>query len=117
MTILVETITPPEQGRLDININLSADIHTTSVLARRNVSTYVTHYIADLLHGDTPNLVWREQGVFWRVPVVLSSPSKGRIGVVGSIDVDVQTGDLLITDELIRTIEVEAERLATNAAL
>jgi hypothetical protein len=117
MTLLIETITPPEHGRLDVDLKLSADIQITSDTARRRVSLFVTQHIADLLHGDTPDLVWREQGAFWRVPVILSAPSKGRIGVAGTIDVDVQTGELIVTDELLANIEVESSRLATNAAL
>jgi hypothetical protein len=62
-------------------------------------------------------LVWSAQGVVWRVPVLLSAPSKGRIGVTGSLDVDVQTGELIVNDQLVNTIETEANRLAINAAL
>ncbi len=117
MTVVVETITPPDLGRIVIEVELSADIQITPTIARRRVNTYVSQEIADLLHGDTPTLIWREQGAFWRVPVVLSSASKGRIGVVGVLDIDVQTGDLIITDEIVQNIEMEAERLAVNAAL
>lgn len=117
MTLVVETITPPEMGQVDIELKLSANIQISAANARRIVSRYVTHHIGDLLHGDMPNLVWSEQGVVWRVPVSLSAPSKGRIGTVGSLDVDVQTGELLVNDSLIDTIETEANRLAINAAL
>lgn len=117
MTLVVETITPPEMGQVDIELKLSANIQISAATARRIVSCYVTHHVGDLLHGDVPNLVWSEQGVVWRVPVVLSAPSKGRIGAVGALDVDVQTGELIVSDNLIHTIETEANRLAINAAL
>ena len=117
MTLLVETITLPENGKIEIKVEFSADIHTSLVEARRLVSRYVTRHIADLLHGETPTLVWRGDGAFWRVPIALSAPSKGRIGKVGQIDVNVQTGKLEISAELIEQIEEEAERLAINAAL
>ncbi|MDM8528386.1 hypothetical protein QUF58_09270 [Anaerolineales bacterium HSG24] len=117
MTILLETIRPPESGLLDINIKLTASIKIPPLEARRQVSIFVTHNIADLLHGDIPNLVWREEGVYWRVPVILSSPSKGRIGLIGTIDVDVETGKLLITNTNIGKIEQEAQRLAEYVSL
>jgi len=117
MTVLLETIKPPESGLLDIEIKLTVNIRITPTIARHRVSLFVTHYIADLLHGETPNLVWREKGVYWRVPIALSSPSKGRIGTVGTIDVDVETGELVITDIIVSKIEVEAQRLAENASL
>lgn len=117
MTVMLETITPPESGPLDIEIKLSANIQVTSEAARRQVSVFVGNHIADLLHGDTPDLVLRESGVFWRVPVVLSSRSMGRIGPVGQIDVNVETGDLNITEQTIPEIEDRAHRFAASTAL
>ncbi len=117
MTVMLETITPPESGPLDIEIKLTANIQVTSETARRRVSVFVGNEIADLLHGGPPDLVWGENGVFWRVPVVLSSRSLGRIGQVGVIDVDVETGDLAITDEVITEIEHHAQRFATGTSL
>ncbi|MDM8521372.1 hypothetical protein QUF64_15100 [Anaerolineales bacterium HSG6] len=117
MTILLETINTPESGLLDINIQISANIQVSPLEARRQVSIFVTHYIADLLHGDIPNLVWRKEGVYWRVPVILSSPSKGRIGLIGTIDVDIETGKLLITKTHQDKIEQEAQRLAECVSL
>ena len=112
MSVLLETITPPESGLININLTLTANIKITSLVARRQVTLHVTHHIADLLHGELPHLVWRQTGVYWRVPVALSAPTKGRIGIVGSIDVDVETGKLIITEEIIHAIEKEAMRLA-----
>jgi len=116
MTVMLETIKPPESGPLNIEIKLNANIQITSEAARRQVSVYVGNHIADLLHGDTPDLVLRESGVFWRVPVVLSSRSMGRIGPVGQIDVDVETGELNTTDQIISEIEDRAQRFAISAA-
>ncbi len=95
----------------------TANIQVTPETARRRVSVFVGNHIADLLHGETPDLVLRENGIFWRVPVVLSSRSMGRIGPVGVIDVDVETGDLSITDQTISEIEAHAQRFAIGAAL
>jgi hypothetical protein len=56
-------------------------------------------------------------GTYWRVPVVLSSKSYGRIGIVGAIDVNVESGQLLLTEQTIAEIEYHAQRLAIGAAL
>jgi len=117
MTVMLETITPPESGMLDIEIKLTANIQVTSETARRQVSAFVGNQIADLLYGEMPDLVLRERGAYWRVPVVLSSRSLGRIGQVGIIDVDVETGDLNITDQTIAEIGHHAQRFAISAAL
>ena len=89
MAVTLETITPPQSGPLNIEIKLSANIQITPETARRRVGVFVGNEIADLLHGDIPDLVLREDGVYWRVPVMLSSRSMGWIGQVGAIDVDV----------------------------
>ena len=49
--------------------------------------------------GDTPTLVIAERAV-WRVPVLLTSPSRGVIGTVGSVDVDAQSGELIADETL-----------------
>ncbi|MEM7345061.1 MAG: hypothetical protein AAF485_12525 [Chloroflexota bacterium] len=117
MSVMVETITLPDSGLLDIEIKLTANIQITQVTAQRQVSVFVGNHIADLLHGEEPDLVLRENGVYWRVPVILSSRSMGRIGQVGAIDVDVETGDLNVTDQIISRIEHHAQRFAASAAL
>lgn len=117
MTLMIETVTPPESGSFQVELHLVADIAISAEAARKSVSAFVGREIADLLHGDRPDLVWQEAGVFWRVPVVLSSRSFGRIGVVGAVDVDVETGQLNLNDELLLTLSDNAQRLAAGAAL
>lgn len=117
MAITLENIDLPPHGLLDINIQKRVNIHITSHTARQQVSVFVGNHIADLLHSDVPELVLRKQGVYWRVPVVLSSRSLGRIGIVGSIDVDVQTGELTLTDSIISEIKNNAQRFAVGTAL
>jgi len=115
--VMIETIEPPVQGRMDIQVRLTANILIPADTARRRVSVFVGDRIADLLHGETPAMVVSKAGVYWRVPVVLSSRSWGRIGQVGVIDVDVETGKLRIDDEAIAEIERNAGRFAASAAL
>lgn len=117
MTLMIETVTPPNSGPFRLDLHLAADILISADAARRLVSDFVGREIADLLHGDRPDLVWQDSGVCWRVPVILSSRSFGRVGVVGAVDVDVRTGDLHLDDALILTLADNAQRLAAGAAL
>jgi len=117
MTILIETEKLPERGPLNIRLDVSTTINTTAEEARHRVSVFVGHEIADLLSGEAPDLVWQKSGAYWRVPVVLSSRSLGRIGLVGFIDVNVETGELQLTEQTIRRIEENAQRFAAGAAL
>ncbi len=117
MTILLETISLPEHGTYGLNFKQTITIQIPAIQARRKVSVFVGNHIGDLLHGDTPNLAICSYGVFWRVPVILSSATHGKIGMVGTIDVDVNTGKFMMNDRIIAEIEANAQRFATRAAL
>lgn len=117
MSITIETVTLPESGPFNLELKLATHISVKAEEARRKVSVYMGNHVADLLSGESPVLVWREGKAFWRVPVILSSRSWGRIGAVGAIDVDVQTGELQIDESQIRDIEDNAHRFATSASL
>ena len=115
--VLLETLKPPDVGPLDAYVRITANIQFPAQVARRRVSVFVGNHIADLLHGETPVLVISETGSYWRVPVVLSARSWGRIGQVGAIDVDVETGELCVNTKDIEEIKRNAERFALSAAL
>lgn len=117
MIITLENVTLPEIGPFDINVKLTGNLRLTPETARRRVSTFVGNQIADLLYGEPPDLVLRENGIFWRVPIVLACRSKGRLGIVGKIDVHVETGELNITEQIMNELEQNAERLAATATL
>lgn len=117
MTILIETENLPERGPLNIRLDVKATINMTAEEARRKVSIFAGNEIADLLSGELPDLVWQKDGAYWRVPVILSSKSLGRIGLVGFIDVNVENGELQLTEHTTRRIEENAQRFATGAAL
>ncbi len=117
MAVTIETVKPPDRGWMDVQVRLTANIQVTAETARRRVSVFVGNEIADLSHGETPAMVVSDVGVYWRVPVALSSRSWGRIGQVGAIDVDVETGKLRVDERIITEIEHNAERFAISAAL
>jgi len=48
MTVMLETITPPESGLLDIEIRLNANIQVIPDIARRRVNVFVGNQVADL---------------------------------------------------------------------
>jgi len=45
------------------------------------------------MHAELPTLVIGEQ-IVWRVPAVLTASHVGRVGEVGTVDVDVRTGEM-----------------------
>lgn len=111
MNIAVEQI--PQTGHLEVNIQLSANFNYSAEVSRRLVGRFVADEIGYLLRADMPTLVLAEK-ICWRVPIILALPHTGPIGTVGTIDVDVETGQRLITPNQILQITTHAETLATH---
>ena len=114
MSVKVESLTP-SSGQLSINIQLSATVNVTAFSARQKVTGFVADEISTNMHAGEPTLVVGER-ICWRVPVILSMPPSGDRGEVGTVDVDVETGQLQITPKLIQEIERRAEYLATRSS-
>lgn len=111
MSVAVEQL--PRTGKLQIDIQVSADVNFSSTAARRRVGRFVADEISYLMRGGEPALVVADR-IYWRVPVLLTFPGCGSVGVVGDIDVDVETGQLHVTTELIAEIQQRAAYLAAH---
>ncbi len=103
----------PHTGKLQIDIHVSADMNFSAAAARRRVGRFVADEISYLMRGGEPNLVIADR-IHWRVPVLLTFPGHGNVGSVGAIDVDVETGQLHVTPELIAEIQQRASDLAAR---
>ena len=117
MSITLETVDLPDKGLFELNFHQIVDIKVHADMARRRVTRYVGDHIGDLLYGEKPSLVLQARRAVWRVPVVVATGLSGRIGQVGAVDVDVETGEFTITDELVQEIKENAHRLVTRTPL
>jgi hypothetical protein len=116
LTSIILTDRPvPETGRLDIEINISTLVTFSAEDARRKVSSFVHREISYLMRSDPPSLVVADR-VYWRVPIILTFPSYGPLGAVGSIDVDVETGELNVSADRIAEIQRRAQDLAARSS-
>jgi len=113
MVSLVESL--PKTGRLEIDIKVTADINVSAYAARQKVDAFVLSDISYMMHTGNPTLVLAER-ICWRVPVILSLTSRGDVGEVGVIDVDVETGQMHVTPQLIAEMNARAEGLALSVA-
>lgn len=110
------TLALPQTGRLTIDIHLSVEVNVTAVMARRKVNAFLATCVGNLLLADEPVLTVAEK-IVWRVPVDLTAPPEGRIGRVGEIEVDVETGAIAIDEAQIKRIRDHANRLVTGSPL
>jgi hypothetical protein len=109
MTIILD-YNLPEKG--PVTVNLAFEIKVTAEEARRKVNRWLILDVSTQMGARTPTLVVTGQRAAWRVPVWLSFPSTGPAGMVGEVDVDIETGEMLdLSDH-----KVEIEKRATEIA-
>lgn len=92
---------------------LPPQVRVSATAARRRVSGFVLSEISYLMGGGEPALVIGERTV-WRVPVILTFPTHGPVGTVGTIDVDAETGELYTSSQLVEEITRNAETLTAR---
>jgi len=103
----------PRTGQLQLAIQVSANINYSANAARRMVGRFVADEIGYMLRTGEPTLVVGER-ICWRVPVLLAFPDSGPVGAVGTVDVNVETGQILVTPGQIAEITQHANDLAAN---
>ena len=103
----------PQTGRLEVTIQASADLNFTALAAQRKVGRFVADEVGYLLRSAPPSLIVSER-LCWRVPVTLALPEHGVVGEVGSLDVDVETGQLYVSPGHLVKITQQAEKLAAD---
>lgn len=110
----LDVLTLPQTNQVQIDIHLSAQVNISAVMARRKVNAFLATHVGNLLLASEPALTLTRR-ILWRVPVDLTSPQQGRVGRVGEIDVDVETGELFVDNQRIQVIVDNAQRLATRS--
>ncbi len=86
-------------------------LNITAFTARQKASGYVGDRISHLMGGDEPALMLSQGHLVWRVPITLTSPSQGTIGIVGVLDVDARTGSLILPPDFEEQIKAHAQAL------
>jgi hypothetical protein len=104
----------PKTGRLEVDIKVTADVNFSAVAARQKVNSFVLSEISYMMHAGTPTLVMGDH-ICWRVPVILSLTTRGDVGEVGAIEVDVESGQMSISPQLLAEIKDRAEAFATHS--
>ncbi len=114
---LSEVLPQVGAAQVDITVRVSATLNVTQVAARRKVNVFLLNEIGTGLGSDAPTLVIHNDRLCWRVPVILAPAPTGRLGQIGQIDVDAQSGEILADDQRIRDIIDHAERLVAGSSL
>jgi len=101
----------PEQAEVSFKFEISAKANITPFVAKQSIDDFLLNSVGNLLCAGNPEFFASDNGLFWKVPVNYTIPSKGTLGVVGYLLVDVSTGEIVRTIEDLEKIEKNAEML------
>ena len=113
MTIVLDSYIIPEKGMVELKVDRAFEIKVTAEEARRRVNRWLHDEVSMLMRALSPSLVVGEQ-IVWRVPASLGMPHLGQVGTVGTVDVDVTTGEMTNTSECKAELERCAKALANR---
>ena len=91
-------------------------VNITAHTARQKASGYAGSYISHLMGGGEPSLLFSQNRLIWRVPLLLTSPQQGIVGTVGSLDVDARTSQLIVPPDLAEQVKAHAQALINRTA-
>lgn len=114
-SILIPGQIVPDQGQFHLELHVSGTVNISAENARRLVGREARRRISYLLQARPPWLTVAEKHVFWRVPLVLTFPDFGSLGEAGYVDVNVESGEMTISDALVEEIRARAAKIAESA--
>jgi hypothetical protein len=117
MEVLVDdTLLSSLKGsQVDINIHVTTTMNITPFVARQKVNVALLDRVGTGLLAGEPVLMAAEDQLRWRVPVNLALPGRGRLDQVGTVDVNAQTGEVLMTPGIAEEIAHHASQLAAGS--
>jgi hypothetical protein len=117
MTAIVidpETVSSPP---ISLQVHFKATLAIDAKEARRRANRQVVTELGTGLIAQAPELVIQGKQIHWRVPIMLSLPSLGDLGQIGSVLVDARTGAIQITATARERMIRHASRLFAGATL
>jgi hypothetical protein len=102
-----------ETGTLTLQFDQQIEIRVGGQEAHRRVSNWAHLVLSSQIQAHPPQLVVTADGeAYWRVPLHLTFPALGDVGLVGHILVDVQDGQVEPDAALVTKIKQNAQALA-----
>lgn len=108
---------PIDTTNLQLDFSISTQLGIDPKQAKRRVTRHMMDKVTMFLHPDDPLLVIENsERVVWRFPIAFFMGTQGRLGVVGTVDVDAHSGQLYINSQKEREMIANVERLTQGLA-
>jgi post-segregation antitoxin (ccd killing protein) len=112
-SILLDDIDLPETGLAEIQVSRSFTIGISAEQARRAVNRWLLMEVSMSFVAETPTLALAASAV-WRVPIAYTASHVGRVGLAGTINVDVTTAKIDDSAELRECLFDKARKMASK---
>lgn len=97
-----------------VNGSFDCEVAVSPIIATRRANAYLAMNVTMMTLPGTPALVLGKKPV-WRFDVHFNYPHLGKIGVLGKIEVDAQTGQVIeLTEQEISMMQERANVIATR---
>jgi hypothetical protein len=107
----------PTASRVTVKIEVSTDVSISTFTARQKANRFLVTRAGDQLCASQPELVVGPT-LYWRVPVQYAPSRRGTLGIVGHLQIDAETGEVMIADgQTSEDLLARAEALYERAAL
>ncbi len=93
IAIMLDQYSLPEKGAAELKINRVFQINITADEAQKKVNHWLFTQVSCMMGAATPTLAVGPR-IVWRVPAILTATHLGEVGAAGTVDVDVQTGEM-----------------------
>jgi hypothetical protein len=104
MHVILDNYPIPEQGQVNIDVRFSFELNIDAIEARKAVNSWLLNEVSYMIGAGKPTLALSHQPT-WRVPAWIAFPQVSKKNIVGIVDVDVQTGQILYPNETKAKIE------------
>lgn len=107
----------PTESDLRLDFAITTELAISAKEAKRLVNRFCMEHLSLFISPESPALfIQDEQSVCWRFPLELTIGRRGKLGQVGTVDVDALTGELCVSEQLKEEWRRNADRLASSPA-
>jgi hypothetical protein len=92
--MVIDTEELAVESYLSVKVHIEAEV-LTAEKARRKANVWLLMNVGNLLGAENPELIFSDSHLLWRVDVILTSPTRGKIGQVGRLWLDAVTGNIV----------------------
>ena len=98
--VVIATPSGSQANRMSVMIHVAADVFAPEIICR-HANGWLLDHVSNLMHTEEPQLFVSKQ-LIWRVKVFFTLPSHGKVGQVGTLDLDAITGEVLMQEIVTR---------------